>query len=131
MLTPPPCQSLYTIPAAWVLAIAPHIYATTLGGSKFDNTCPRTYTSSLEADATIDKETKGKIVRAEGAQQNGFENLGLFAAAVVAGNAARLSNKTLNWLSGGYIITRVVYTYLYINNTTDATGKFREEWMGQ
>jgi uncharacterized MAPEG superfamily protein len=117
-------QSLYTIPAAWVLSIAPHFYAAQLGGKKFDNTAPRTYTSSLTADQSIDKATKGKIIRAEGAQQNGFENLGLFAAAVLAGNVAKLDNKTLNWLTLGYLGSRVAYNLLYINNTSDASGKF-------
>ena len=51
--------------------------------------------------------TKEKIVRAEGAQQNGFENLGLFAAAVVAGNIVRLDNWTLNVLSGGYLLSQL------------------------
>ncbi|KAE9972049.1 hypothetical protein EG327_009607 [Venturia inaequalis] len=91
--------SLYTIPAAWILSIAPHFYAASLGGKKFDNKSPRLYTSSLASDQTLDQATKDTIVRAEGAQQNGFENIGLFAAAVVAGNYARLENETLNWLT--------------------------------
>jgi uncharacterized MAPEG superfamily protein len=95
----------------------------TLGGKKFDNTCPRTYTSSLKDDQTLDKKTKDQIIRAEGAQQNGFENLGLFAAAIVAGNIAKLDNSTLNYLSGGYLASRVIYTVLYINNDTEAIGR--------
>jgi uncharacterized MAPEG superfamily protein len=62
-------------------------------------------------------------VRAEGAQQNGFENIGLFAAAVVIGNVAKLDNWTLNALSAGYLASRVVYNALYITGTTDAAGK--------
>jgi uncharacterized MAPEG superfamily protein len=54
---------------------------------------------------------------------NGFENIGLFAAAVVAGNIANLDNSTLNFWSGGYLISRVIYTYIYINNTSDTMGK--------
>jgi hypothetical protein len=54
---------------------------------------------------------------------NGFENVGLFAAAVVAGNIANLDNSTLNFWSGGYLVSRVVYTYVYINNTSDTMGK--------
>jgi uncharacterized MAPEG superfamily protein len=104
--------------------MAPHVYATTLGGAKFDNTCPRTYTTSLSADQSVDKATKDRIVRAEGAQQNGFENLGLFASAVVAGNIAGLDNGALNWLSGGYLLSRVVYNMVYITNSTEGTGKF-------
>ena len=114
-------QSLYTIPAAWVLSIAPHFYAASLG--KFDNKSPRAYTKESSSDQSIDKATKERIIRAEGAQQNGFENIGLFAAAVVAGNIARLDNWTLNALTGGYLLSRVAYNLLYINNTTDALGE--------
>lgn len=46
-------QSLYTIPAAWILSIAPHFYAASLG--KFDNKNPRTYTRDTEGDQSIDK----------------------------------------------------------------------------
>ncbi|QIW97491.1 hypothetical protein AMS68_003009 [Peltaster fructicola] len=112
--------SLYSIPVAWVLSIAPHFYAASLG--KFDNKNPRTYTKESSGDQSIDKATKATIIRAEGAQQNGFENIGLFAAAVVIGNVAKLENSTLNTLSAGYLASRVAYNLLYINGTTDALG---------
>ncbi|QDS76246.1 hypothetical protein FKW77_001055 [Venturia effusa] len=117
--------SFYTIPAAWVLSIAPHFYAASLGGKKFDNRNPRTYIPSLASDQTFDQTTKNTIIRAEGAQQNGFENLGIFAAAVLAGNYAKLDNETLNWLSMGYLGSRVVYNFLYINNTSDVMANAR------
>lgn len=79
-------QSLYTVLAAWTLSLAPHLYAASLGGKAFDNRIPRAYASSLKDNQTLDATTKRRIARAEGAQQNGFENVGLFAAAVVAGN---------------------------------------------
>lgn len=65
-------------------------------------------------------ETKLMIIRAEGAQQNGFENLGLFASAVVIGNVAKLDNSTLNMLSCAYLASRVVYNLSYIYGTTDS-----------
>lgn len=58
------------------------------------------------------------MIRAEGCQQNGFENVGVFAAAVVAANVAKLDVGYLNMLSWGYIASRVVYTYIYLNNTS-------------
>jgi len=91
--------------------------------------------SALEKDQTIDQavsslslvlfpgrqthpiQTKDRFSRIKGAQQNGFENLGFFAAAVLAGNRAGLSPGTLNGLSAGYILSRVAYTVFYINNT--------------
>ncbi|KAH6717998.1 hypothetical protein DL95DRAFT_490546 [Leptodontidium sp. 2 PMI_412] len=109
--------SFYTVPAAWLVAFLPHPYAVSLS-KKFDNVSPRTYIGSLQKDQTIDQATKDRITRAEGAQTNGFENLGLFAAAVVAGNLAGLSAETLNSLSGGYIVSR-------INNTSPSAANLR------
>jgi uncharacterized MAPEG superfamily protein len=100
----------------------------------------------LEKDQTIDKgvsflaviirtvlnstlltaeQTKARILRCEGAQTNGFENLGLFATAVLAGNLAGLTAQTLNTLSGGYCLSRIVYNFIYINNTSEAMANTR------
>jgi uncharacterized MAPEG superfamily protein len=129
------------IPAAWVVAFLPHAYAASL--SKFDNRSPRTYNKIVENDQTIDQavrpsvpllhewqstnalQTKDKIIRCEGAQSNGFENLAFFATAVVAGNLAGLPSETLNTLSFGYIASRVVYNFIYITNTTGAMASLR------
>jgi uncharacterized MAPEG superfamily protein len=70
-------------------------------------------------------QTKAKIHRCEGAQTNGFENIGLFAAAVIAGNIAGLPAETLNTLSGGYILSRIVYNYIYITGTTETMASAR------
>lgn len=67
---------------------------------------------------SIDSATKGRIIRAVSAQQNGFENIGFFATAVVAGNLAGLDTTWLNTLSVGYVISRILYNLIYINNTT-------------
>jgi uncharacterized MAPEG superfamily protein len=128
-----------------VIAFLPHAYAA--AQSKiFDNCSPQTYASLLEKDQTIDKavsliailitslsnntsltadQTKTRILRCEGAQTNGFENLGLFATAVLAGNLAGLPAQTLNALSGGYCLSRIVYNFIYINNTSEAMANIR------
>lgn len=111
--------SFYTIPGAWVLAITPHIYATLLHDrrspeTKFDQVSPRTLLPSLDSNQTLDTQTKQTIIRAEAAQNNGWENIGLFAAAVVAGNVAHVDSWWLNTLSFGYLGSRVVYNLLYI-----------------
>ena len=133
------------IPAAWVIAFLPHAYAASQS-KIFDNRSPRTYASSLEKDQTIDKavslfaiiikslpnntpltvdQTKARILRCEGAQTNGFENLGLFATAVLAGNLAGIPTQTLNTLSGGYCLSRILYNFIYINNTSEAMANTR------
>lgn len=95
----------------------------------------------LASDQTLDSATKGRIVRAESAQQNGFEStldfyqeivtsltlidIGLYAAAIVAANHAGVDNWTLNALSGAYVVSRAAYNLIYVNNETDALANAR------
>ena len=57
---------------------------------------------------------KDYFFRVKSASDNGYETLGLFAAAVVAGNQGGLRPETLNILSWGYIASRLAYNYVYI-----------------
>ena len=61
---------------------------------------------------------KRRVIRAEAAHFNGLENIGLFAAAVTAGNFAGLDNQLLNYLSAGYLASRIVYNIVYIHGDT-------------
>ena len=61
------------------------------------------------------KQQFGRYQRAESAQQNGFENLPLFAAAVIAANYAKLPTETINNSVAFYLGSRVIYNLLYIN----------------
>lgn len=116
--------SFYTIPLAWVLCLGPHMYAVSLhdakSAKKFDNTSPRTLIPSLDKNQGLDDATKQTIVRAEAAQQNGFENIGLFAAAVVAANVANVDSWWINALSGGYLVSRTAYNVCYIQGVGNA-----------
>ena len=103
-----PNYSYYTIPIAWLLAFLPHPYAVTLSKGAFKNAAPRQLLHDLMAKKTktdVDK----KIIRAESAQLNGFENLGLFAAAVVAANIAKVPNHQLNQLTAAYLVSRALF----------------------
>ncbi len=127
--------SFYTIPVAWLLATAPHVYTMRLYESatkkEFPVTAPRTLLAKLDTDQSLDNATKSKLVRSEAAQQNGFENLGLFAAAVVAANVANVDNWWLNVLSMGYLASRAVYNVVYINNETKGAATMRSSvFMG-
>ena len=102
-----------------MLCIAPHIYAVKLHDrisptKKVDKINPRTLLPSLDANEALDHATKEKISRAEAAQQNGYENLGFFAAAVVAANVAKVDYWWINTLSAGYIASRVLFNIVYI-----------------
>ncbi|MCJ1259051.1 hypothetical protein MMC24_006886 [Lignoscripta atroalba] len=123
--------SLYTIPIAYFInVITPRGYGLRLYYSRsptayYDNTNPRSLVTKISADQTLDQATKDRIVRAEAAQQNGVENVALFAAAVLAGNMARLDNWWLNTLSGGYLASRMVYIFVYVNNTSEGLAAAR------
>ncbi|KAI1352787.1 hypothetical protein F5Y01DRAFT_83344 [Xylaria sp. FL0043] len=107
--------SYFTIPVALFAALWPRSQSAfgEPGKKYFDPANPRTFTSRLEK-ADLDKETVARILRAEAASANGMEGLPIFAAAVVAGNSAGLSNTALNSLSVGYIVSRIIYNYVYI-----------------
>ncbi|KAI1411644.1 hypothetical protein F5Y13DRAFT_164729 [Hypoxylon sp. FL1857] len=107
--------SYYTVPAALFLALLPRVYSGLTGPGKkfFDKNNPRVFSQRLEK-ADLDKKLKDRLQRAEAAGANAFETLGLYAAAVTAGNAAGLPADTLNTLSLGYLASRVLYTWVYI-----------------
>ncbi|KAI1750136.1 hypothetical protein F4782DRAFT_510080 [Xylaria castorea] len=107
--------SYFTIPVAVITALWPRSYSAFQGpGQKyFDPTNPRAFAARLEK-SDLDKETIARIQRAEAASSNGFEGLPLFAAAIVAGNSAGLSNTAMNSLSVTYILSRIVYNWVYI-----------------
>lgn len=110
--------SLYTIPAAWLIALMPRFYAASTykasTGKSFNAVNPRLFVGECSSTQSLDSTTKGRILRAESAQQNSYENLGLFAAAIVAGNAAGLTPSTLNGLGLAYVGVRFVYNHIYI-----------------
>ncbi|KAI1381118.1 hypothetical protein F4677DRAFT_402175 [Hypoxylon crocopeplum] len=107
--------SYLTIPAALMLGLLPRVYSGLTGpGSKFfDPNSPRTFAARLD-NAEIDKKLRGRLQRAEAAVANAFETLGLYAAAVTAGNAAGVPADTMNNLTLGYLASRLLYTWIYI-----------------
>ncbi|KAK4494035.1 hypothetical protein PRZ48_015222 [Zasmidium cellare] len=121
--------SMWTIPAFWVLSLVPRAYGTKLykksTNKDFDSRAPRAFISTVENDQALDSATRARILRAEAACSNGFENFGPFCAALVAGNAARLEPVWLNGLSLAYLATRAVFNYVYINNETQSLAAVR------
>ena len=114
--------SLQVIPLAWLISLAPRMWGRHLyhraTNKDMDVVNPRNFKEDAASESTIDSRTQGRILRAEAAMNNGYENIGMFAAAVVAGNAAGLSPKLLNGLSLGYVTSRVAYNVIYIYNET-------------
>lgn len=121
--------SLYTLPVSWIFCLLPRFYAAHLYTSStskpLDFILPRALASRASADPALQHATRDKIVRAEAAQANGLENVGYFAAAVVAGNMAGLSKSLLNCLSVGYLVSRGLYSWLYVVGDTKKTALAR------
>ena len=114
--------SLYTLPVSWVLCLLPRFYAaylyTTSTSKPLDMLLPRGLAARASADPALQHATRDRIVRAEAAQANGLENVCYFAAAVVAGNMAGLSKSVVNCLSVGYLLSRGLYSWLYVVGDT-------------
>lgn len=121
--------SLYTLPIAWLLCLTPRLYGaftfTTQARKAIDLVNPRSLPDKACADSLLDTRTKNRIVRAEAAMANGMENIGYFAAAVLAGNMAGLSRELVNSLSVGYLASRVVYNAAYVLGETTFWGAAR------
>lgn len=79
---------------------------------------PRSIPAIVAADKTLPPQVRDRILRAESAMINGYDNLGFFAAAVCVGNTARLDVPLLNLLAVVYIGSRLLYIPAYIYNDT-------------
>ncbi|KAK1063667.1 hypothetical protein LTR74_009279 [Friedmanniomyces endolithicus] len=100
--------SYYTIPIALVVALAPRMYAanaykaaTNKPVSEKVKSLPRSFNQIVSDDPAVDSKTKSRILRAGAAVDNSLENLGIFAAAVTAGNAAGVGAGRMNALRFG------------------------------
>ncbi|KAM3444007.1 hypothetical protein NHJ13734_001606 [Beauveria thailandica] len=106
--------SYYTVPAALVACMLPHVIAVTGAKDTFDKAYPRNLRDNVEKSDSIDKEAKQRVARAKAASDNGFETIGLYAAAVVAANAAGVETPLLNRLTIGYVISRYAFVFVYV-----------------
>ncbi|GKT46669.1 uncharacterized protein ColSpa_06850 [Colletotrichum spaethianum] len=106
--------SLYTVPAAFVMAMLPNIYAVASSGTHYDLCNPRKLQNNVAADDKLDKIAKARILRAKAASENAFESLGFYAAGVVAANVAGVDALTVNVLALGYVGCRALYNIVYV-----------------
>ncbi|KAL3422664.1 hypothetical protein PVAG01_06821 [Phlyctema vagabunda] len=121
-----PNYSVYGIPVYYLLSLYPHGYAMKQvskalpGGIKsaYDNRNPRAASSTDAIRRQVPADVFAVYERAESAHKNGMENFPLIATAIVLGNVAKLSPRTLNTTVACYLLTRVGYTYMYITSTT-------------
>ncbi|KAK3987939.1 hypothetical protein QBC44DRAFT_360424 [Cladorrhinum sp. PSN332] len=106
--------SYYTVPAAFALCMIPSFYAAVLAGKNYDLANPRNMLDTCAKDEKLDKVLLKRINRAKAASANGFETLGLYAAAVVAANSTQVDLVKLNKLTIGYVISRAAYNLVYV-----------------
>ncbi|OQE16715.1 hypothetical protein PENSTE_c023G00497 [Penicillium steckii] len=95
--------TIHSIIAAYGLGIAPHGY----------------YLIKMMANAkgqssNILGQVWDKLARARGAHLNALEGIPMFAAAMLAGNLAKLPSRDLNYMAVDYLAARVLYTAVYM-----------------
>ncbi|TKY86264.1 hypothetical protein EX895_005089 [Sporisorium graminicola] len=110
------------VPLSLLLAALPHWYTIYLAESNkvqggWSNVNPRFWVQTLTAKSLTTKLTPLEltILRGQSCQANAFENVPLFIASLVWANYAGLDVKTINRFVVGYLVSRALYTLLYLN----------------
>ncbi|KAI5465851.1 hypothetical protein BGZ63DRAFT_420385 [Mariannaea sp. PMI_226] len=106
--------SYYTVPVVFFITAVPHAYGVLSSKMHYDNANPRKHTESVAKSEVLDKLTAQRVERAKAASINGFETLGFYAAAVTAANVTGVPAESLNLLTFGYVVSRVLYNFAYI-----------------
>ncbi|KAG6006005.1 hypothetical protein E4U54_000249 [Claviceps lovelessii] len=102
-----------TVPVVFLVScLLPHTYAVQSSGV-YDNANPRGFKEAV-AGGEMDKQRQQRVLRAKAASENGFESLGLYAAAVVAANQAGVAAGTINALTLGYLASRIAFVFAYV-----------------
>ncbi|KAK6439804.1 hypothetical protein LTR95_003981 [Oleoguttula sp. CCFEE 5521] len=113
--------SLQAIPAAFIFGIVPHGYYLTrlmvATRNQMSNAMPRTNLDTWKSK--LPAATWNQLTRARGAHINSMEVFPLFAAAMVAGNVAKLPTEDLNKAALTFFGTRALYMALYIGVKSD------------
>ena len=95
--------------AYWMIlaaALVPYAAASYAKAGGSDNRAPRLHAETLT----------GARRRADWAQRNHFEIFPLFAAAVIIAGITGAPHATMNWLAGGFVLSRILYTLAYVTD---------------
>lgn len=121
-----PDYTLLSIPAMWFTIMAPHTYAVSYiqkhNGGRFDNANSKGHAWNSKLLASVPADVLARYERAESAHRNGFENLPLFAAGVLAASWAGVD---VSWSAWAFVALRVVYNFVYVNVSTVKTSFVR------
>ncbi|PGH11186.1 hypothetical protein AJ79_05028 [Helicocarpus griseus UAMH5409] len=117
--------SMHSIAGAFTLGLVPHGYYVLklASAGQLSNLAPRDHFSSLKG--RVPSEMWNKLCRARGAHLNALEGLPLFAAAMIAGNVARVPVSDLNTIAAEYIGARIIYTALYMGVKSEGVSYLR------
>lgn len=111
-------RSILAIPAFWGMSWLTHWIGITVASrgnpAKWDNRNPRAAGMKKKLQDTLPPDVYAKYERAEAASANGFENLPLFAAAVILGNVAKLPAAEMDRFARNYLAIRFVYLLVYV-----------------
>ncbi|KAL2205686.1 hypothetical protein CC79DRAFT_1275055 [Sarocladium strictum] len=105
---------LYSVPVAYVLALWPNIYGKLKSGHIFDRANPRDFNEAVKSAESIDKIMKNRILRSQAASDNAHETLSLFVGGILAADRAGVPIRTINLLSGGYLLSRLIFNIAYV-----------------
>ncbi|KZP26920.1 hypothetical protein FIBSPDRAFT_854270 [Athelia psychrophila] len=126
--------SLYSIPVVWATALVPALLkVVTISSLKgYNNLAPRSNTATLTSSPGVSSRDAARVARMEGASHNGYEAFPLWVAAVLSANYAGLDNSLINKASAAFIGIRILFTYVYIEQTSSAQAFFRSViwWSG-
>ncbi|GJJ77645.1 hypothetical protein EMPS_10004 [Entomortierella parvispora] len=117
---------LLSLPIAAGIAYAPHFIRALIvinATKRWNNVSPRGQLEKVET--RMSKAAWAMAKRAEGAHINGIETLPIFYGAVLAALQAGVAKDTVNYYSGLFLATRVLYNLVYIINTTQITALAR------
>ncbi|PLN86688.1 hypothetical protein BDW42DRAFT_189954 [Aspergillus taichungensis] len=119
--------SIPSIAAVYGIGLLPHGYylikMMTNAKGQSSNILPRQNLSDLKGRIAAD--AWNKLARARGAHLNALEGVPMFAAAMLAGNLAKLPSNELNTLAAEYIGVRILYTALYMGVRSEAASYLR------
>jgi uncharacterized MAPEG superfamily protein len=127
--------SILAIPTYFILAFAPHVYAlniATSGKARDWRHCnPRSATLKTQLKETLSDSDFELFERSEASSANLYENLPLFASAVIVGNMAGLKKEGwggLNAFAGMYLGVRAIYALVYIGTSKNKFSPLRT-WL--
>ncbi|KAG6908051.1 hypothetical protein DXG01_006357 [Tephrocybe rancida] len=89
-----------------------------------NNVAPRGNIERL-SQKKVDTKLAARAARWEAAHMNGNEIFPLWAIAILVGNYAGIENAKLNILSSSFIALRILFNFIYANQSSQLQGFFR------